>query len=149
MSTSVSTGIGATVWQSAVVRAEVASENGRRFTLCEREGPDENTRYVAGLATEFGTVRTTVWEYRSSLATFVSGLADDWQGFDGTREYLSTEGQLALRCTHDGLGAVECEVTLRQPWPPTWSTSAVLTLGAGAHLATFAADVEAFFAFAE
>lgn len=128
------------------MQVEVVGEGGRRLVLAELVGSEDGVRYVATLVTELGEGSVTVWEDRSTLAIFFRDLADHWQGFDGTPEYVSTEGQLALRCTHDGLGSVECDVTLRQPWPPTWSTSAVLILGSGAHLAAVARDIEAFFA---
>jgi hypothetical protein len=59
------------------------------------------------------------------------------------KEYASLEGDLALSCRHDGLGTVECEVTVRQPSPPEWSIHAVLAFGAGAHLDRVADAVEA------
>jgi hypothetical protein len=50
-----------------------------------------------------------------------------------------------LSCRHDGLGTVECNVTVRQPEPPEWSMRAVLDFGAGAHIDRVAAAVETFF----
>ena len=73
-------------------------------------------------------------------------IAVAWRGFDGVREYASLEGQLRLAFTHDGLGTIRCEVAVARLEPPEWSFSAVLIVGAGAHIEGFASDVEAFVA---
>lgn len=79
------------------------------------------------------------------LVSFVRSLANDWAGFDGERQYASTEGQSTLVCRHDGHGTVSCRVTIGQPWPPEWSMTAELQFGAGAHLERIAYDLEHFF----
>ena len=84
-----------------------------------------------------------VWVYRTGLPQFIRELADAWKGFEGVREYASTEGHLALACEHDGLGTVVFRVTVGQLWDPEWSMCAVLTFGAGAHLEQLASDAEA------
>ena len=78
------------------------------------------------------------------LAAFFRELAEAWRGFDGVKKYRSLEGHLELACTHDGLGTVECRVTLGQPWPPRWQLEAVLLFGAGAHLEGLASNVKSF-----
>ena len=50
------------------------------------------------------------------------------------RAFTSLEGELLLSAIHDGLGTVDLAATLRQPWPPEWSATASIDLGAGAHL---------------
>jgi hypothetical protein len=78
------------------------------------------------------------------LGRFFRDLANRWQGFDGSKNYGTMEGQLDLSCQHDGRGTVTCMVTLRQPQPPEWSVKAELDFGAGAHLDRLANEVEAF-----
>jgi hypothetical protein len=102
--------------------------------------------YIATLSFPEGMVSIEVHDYGPWLGPFMRELANAWRGFDGLKEYRSCEGQLLLSCEHDGLGTVECRVTLRQPWPGDWRAEAVLRFGAGAHLERLAGDVEAFVA---
>lgn len=71
-------------------------------------------------------------------------MADAWRGFDGTKEFESTEHELRLECRHDKKGTVECRVTRRRPWAPAWSFEALIDVGAGAHLDRIARDAEGF-----
>jgi len=125
------------------------SDGGRHLTLRRRTWPDEESfeSMDVMLGTPEGEMATRVWDYRSSLAPFFVDLASSWRGFDGAKEYQSVEGELLLVCTHDGLGSVRCEATLRRPAPPEWALSVTLTWGAGAHLQQLAADVKQFCTF--
>lgn len=121
-------------------------EDGRRLGLHSlRASGDGFVDYVATLELPDGRASVRVYDYDSGLAAYVRSVAGAWQGFDDATDYTSLEGQLALSCRHDGLGTVECQVTLRQPWPPTWSLQAALIFGVGAHLDRIAASIEAFF----
>jgi hypothetical protein len=91
-----------------------------------------------------GDVTTEVWEMGTGLGPYFRDLANSWQGFEGSKDYSSLEGQFGLSCRHDGRGTVTCSVTLRQPAPPEWSVKAVLDFGAGAHLERLADEVESF-----
>lgn len=82
---------------------------------------------------------------QSGLAAFVRSLANDWVGFDGGRQYASTEGEFTLACRHDGHGTVSCQVTVGQPWPPEWSITAQIQFGPGARLERIADDLKHFF----
>ncbi len=128
-----------------MAEARIDGENGRSLVLALTEGQDGETwwGFQATLSFEAGTVSTKVADYGEGLVSFVDDLADAWTGFDGVREYAALEGQLELRCEHDGKGQVACLVRLGQPWPPEWSVEAELVIGAGAHLAQIAADVRA------
>lgn len=128
------------------MEAVVDGQNGRRLVLSERSGSAEDTSYLVTLTTEAGEASLVVYDYRPHLAAFVREVAESWTGFDGTKEYESLEGQLSLTCRHDGLGSVECRVTIGQVAPPEWSMTAVLSLGAGSHLQRVADSVEQFFA---
>jgi Family of unknown function (DUF6228) len=71
------------------------------------------------------------------LPAFFSELAADWRGWDGTREWISIEGDLHLVCYHDRLGHVAIEVSMgRLPPPrwhePGWMVKALVTVDPGA-----------------
>ena len=91
-----------------------------------------------------GIASLRLWDYGDGLAAFFADLAAAWRGFDGDREWTSCEGNLDLTCRHDGVGSVICEVTLREPAGPTWSVTAQMTFGAGAHLERIAHDLSRF-----
>jgi hypothetical protein len=80
-------------------------------------------------------------------STFLIHLSDAWQGSDGARNFVSMEGELTISCRHDGKGAVECTVSLVRPFwnPPSWTVTADMNFGAGAHLERIARDAEEFF----
>jgi hypothetical protein len=126
--------------------AVLDGENGRYLRLSSPRGrADDSIEYEATLEIPDGAVSITVFDYNTQFPVFLRDVADAWQGFDGVKDYSSLEGQLLLSCRHDGIGSVECRVTLRQPWPADWSMEAVLTFGAGAHLERIASDVESAF----
>jgi Family of unknown function (DUF6228) len=123
-------------------------QNGRELTLrrvARRDG-DAMWSYEAALTLPSAHATAEVVDHGNWLGPFFQDLAESWQGFDGTKEYGSLEGQLHLACTHDGRGTVACVVTLGQPWPPEWHIEGVLEFGAGAHLESVASDVQAFVA---
>jgi hypothetical protein len=124
----------------------IDGENGRSLSLSNpgpRDG-DNVWAYDAFLQLEAGSMRTRVWDDGAGVASYFRSLAEDWQGFDERREFTALEGQLWIRSVHDQLGTVTCTVTLRRPEPPTWTLSAELLLGAGAHLERIASDLERF-----
>jgi hypothetical protein len=55
------------------------------------------------------------------------------------------ESELSMSCRHDGKGSVECVVSLVRPWRPSWTLTAEMDFGAGAHLERIAIDAEEFF----
>lgn len=119
------------------------AENGRTLKLCNvvRSG-DGSVDYDATLTVPGGSVTKTVHEYGTGLPGFFRDLANAWQGFDDAKSFGSLDGELTIDARHDGLGTVFCEVTLRQPWPPELSLSAVLDFGAGAHLQAIADEID-------
>jgi Family of unknown function (DUF6228) len=122
--------------------------NGRSLSLRLDSAPDADAvwRYVARLSLPEGTVTSEVWDIGPGLAAFFRDVASSWQGFDGVKEYGSLEGQLLLSCRHDGVGTVECTVTLCHQAPPKWLFQADLQFGAGAHLERLAGEIEEFVA---
>ena len=126
----------------------LTGQSGRELTLrrVARRDVDACWSYEATLTLPTARATTKVVDHGDWLGLFFRELAAAWNGFDGTKEYGSLEGQMHLSCTHDGRGTVACVVTLGQPWPPEWHIEGVLEFGAGAHLESLAADVEAFVA---
>jgi hypothetical protein len=137
--------LGATPWGIMVrmSEVEVLSIEGRRLKFHQALGGsgDSMWSFTADLEGETFRASVSVWDLGDGLATYFSNLAAQWAGFDGEIAYASLEGTLALSGRHDGKGTVTMSVTLRQPWPPTWTVVANLHLGAGAHLDSIAADV--------
>ena len=75
-----------------------------------------------------------------SLANFLAGLAEDWRGWSGAREYQSIEGDLRISATHDG--HVNLNVLLWESTQPDgWRVEAAVRLDAGEQLGRAAADV--------
>ena len=124
-------------------RVEIVSVEGRRLVLHQpTRGSDEDIwSFTAELSIETGQASVAVWELGPGLADFFDRLADQWTGFDGVEEYGSLEGNLTIACTHDGRGAVNCRVAIGQSWPPNWTLTAEMSLGAGAHLEGIASEV--------
>jgi hypothetical protein len=77
----------------------------------------ETQHLVATLRTTDLSARQR-FEADGSLATFkdladvLSGLANDWKGFDGERAWISSDGAFYIRCTHDGVRAIRALVRL-------------------------------------
>ena len=65
------------------------------------------------------------------LADFFGGIAADWTGWEGVREWSSLEGELALDAESDRTGHVHLRVGLRCGAPPEWETHAGLLLESG------------------
>jgi hypothetical protein len=119
--------------------------NGRSLTLEILHRPEQDIwRCRATLALPQGSVSADVWDMGTGLARFFRDLANSWNGFEGSKDYRTLEGQLVFSCQHDGRGTVTCKITLRQPEPPEWSLGAIFDFGAGAHLERLADEVEAF-----
>ena len=126
----------------------IDGSNGRSLTL-SNPGPhdrDDIWAYDATLEIEAGSMQARVWDDGVGLARYFRSLAEDWRGFHGQREFTALEGQLWMHSVHDGVGTVTCMVTLGRPEPPTWTLSAELLLGAGAHLERIASELEQFVA---
>lgn len=129
----------------------IVAENGRTLRISHvAAGTDHGWTYTADLELESARGGVGVYDYGDPrLPGFFADLAANWQGFEGEREFQSLEGQLTITARHDGRGTVTCVVTLRQPWPPTWSLQAELDLGAGAHLESISSDLASAFQAAE
>lgn len=58
--------------------------------------------------------RTATVLNRPDIVPFFQGLADDWSGWSGTREWWALEGEMGLDACHDGRGNVTLGVTLKR-----------------------------------
>jgi hypothetical protein len=126
----------------------ITSIEGRRLRLwqvSDHVDPEEPWSFSAELILPMASASSAVWEYGAGPAPFFRTLADDWRGWEGECSYSSLEGELHLSCRHDGKGLVQVNVTLGTSQPPKWSLSATMTLGAGAHLESIAAEIETLF----
>lgn len=83
-----------------------------------------------------------------TLRDFLMRLAEDWQGWPGTRTWTAMENEMTLEATHDGAGHVRIAVTLRQAQPAhdadAWSARIVLALEAGEQLRELARTADHF-----
>lgn len=81
----------------------------------------------------------------ASFAAFFESLAEDAQGWTGTRGYESLDGILSIAATHDGAGAVRFEIRLRGNASSGFDWSAAHRLSVDATgLAGIAAGARAF-----
>jgi Family of unknown function (DUF6228) len=67
----------------------------------------------------------------AGLSTFLAAMDADFEGWPGSREWRSIEGDITLSCTHDGLGHITARVTL-EPIDGAWMAVDTLILEAGA-----------------
>lgn len=77
------------------------------------------------------------------LGDFFGGLAADWRGWAGTREWSALEGELRLTARTDRTGHTYMRVQLRDGAPAHWTAEAELVLEAG-QLGRLAAAAQAF-----
>jgi len=71
--------------------------------------PDAANYYFATIQTGSLDVGQNVYAFdptNEGLALFFAGLAEDWQGWDGVRQWSSLEGEFEVACEHDGLGHI-------------------------------------------
>jgi hypothetical protein len=79
------------------------------------------------------------------LAEFVAGLASDWRGWEGRRQWEALEQEMAIEAWHDGRANVMLAVTVRRPErtyaDDAWSARVVFTVEAGEQLSVLARDI--------
>ena len=128
----------ATLWRVDAVELGSASEH--LLLSLEPDGP-ALAYLVADLSVDGMSATKKVYSHYASgwreLADFFAGLAADWRGWSGTREWTSLESDLKIEARHE-FGHVQLHVTLRNPmagWGNQgWSASADLTLEPGEQL---------------
>lgn len=89
----------------------------------------------------------SVYEYEPIyLKMFFSGLAANWKGWSGRKEWASLEGELSLSAVADSTGHINLSVRIRSgDFPFNWNLSATLLLEPG-QLDQISASVRTFFA---
>lgn len=75
------------------------------------------------------------------MADLLAETAQQWQGWTGSKEWRSLEGELAFVWSHDGLGRVTFLVTLDARL--VWRTEATIPVEAG-QLGRIAAEFRSF-----
>jgi hypothetical protein len=84
------------------------------------------------------------------IARFLDSVADDWRGWQGSREWRSYDRELELDALHDGRREVSLGVALRRSRRPydndAWTVRVVLLIEPGEQLKRLARDVRAFVA---
>jgi hypothetical protein len=103
---------------------------------------------VADLADDGLAATKRVYAHYASgwrdLAGFFAGLAADWRGWPGTREWASLEADLKIEARHE-YGHIQLHVTLTQDradWGNQgWQASADLTLEPGEQLSRVADEL--------
>jgi hypothetical protein len=92
------------------------------------DGPDEvqvTVRLDAG--TLHATLDVPIPQWLPDPVAFFGGLAQDWCGWEGPREWW-TDG-LALTCRHDGIGHVTIDAVLGGAWP--WTVHVTISVEPG------------------
>jgi hypothetical protein len=75
------------------------------------------------------------------LVAYVEDLAQNWQGWDGQKEYQSLQRELRISATHDGVGHVRLEVTLKgQGDIDPWRTTVIVVTDPGTQMDEAAQD---------
>jgi len=83
-------------------------------------------------------IATARWR---ELADFFAGLAADWRGWSGVREWTSLESDLKIEARHE-FGHVQLHVTLTDWGDGGWGAYADLTVEPGEQLRRLADDVK-------
>src|SRR5712671_6177511 len=123
---------------SAIVRS---AHDGTALELFERSGG----YFLARLTGPNFQGTAKVYEYEPAhLTEFFAGLAANWKGWPGKREWSSLEGELAFGASIDSTGHISLSVQLHSgPYPFDWKLSAMILIEAG-QLDCIANDVSAF-----
>lgn len=114
------------------------------FGDLRREPSGEITAVTVNL--ENLRARREVYLYAfTDLTGFFAGLAENWRGWSGTRNYESIEHDLLLEATHTG-SHVELHFTLQDPsFHDEWCVRGKLTLDAGEELRRASEDIKDLF----
>ncbi len=94
---------------------------------------DEKDTWIAALSRPGLDAEHPVYAYRphASFSGFFADLAATWRGWEGEKTYRSLEGELLLRCTHDGVAHVTITVELRIDPVGDWRVQGSLAVEPG------------------
>ncbi len=118
------------------------------MTLSEEEKliPDNGSEhYLVSLNKQNFHVQQRVYAFdptNNGLAKFFGELAASWRGWDGPKVWNSLEDEFSLTCSHDGLGHVTVDASVRDQG--SWEATMTLNLLAP-DFDDFARKVEQFF----
>jgi hypothetical protein len=91
------------------------------------------------------TGQVYAYEGYSNPAQFFGSMAHQWTGWPGELAWESLEGELVLRCTHDGLGHISIRIDFRSgSYTDSWRVIATVMTEAG-QLERIARQAAAFF----
>ncbi len=120
--------------------------------LCDPFRPDEDRVQYAVEAHAPGLVvrvdQVVAWDRGADLVPFLEGLASDFRGWDGRREWQTNDGDLAVGAVFRSGGHVGLTWTLH-PWRRAaggWKASVTTWLEAGEQMSALAAEARHFFA---
>lgn len=78
------------------------------------------------------TVQVSNPPYGESPVDFFESLASNWQGWSGTKEWASLEGEYQLSAKTDSTGHITLSVRVWSgTWEPFWSSEVVIVIEAG------------------
>ncbi|OKJ03302.1 DUF6228 family protein [Kitasatospora sp. CB01950] len=144
-------GVGEGVDVQGVVAVRCADSAGVGVRLVDRAGPEAGAVRFAvevsasGLAARLDGVVGWVGA-TDGLAGFLAGLADDFRGWEGERDWRTPDRDLTVRAVFRSGGHVGLTWVLR-PWRTAqrgWEASVTTWLEGGEQLAALAADVGEF-----
>ncbi|MFJ4839374.1 DUF6228 family protein [Streptomyces sp. NPDC088746] len=122
------------------------------IAFCDRFSFDADSVHYAveleapGLTARVNEVVAWIWD--RDLAPFLEGLAADYRGWDGERNWQTIDRDLAVTAVFRSGGYVGLTWTLR-PWPTAaggWAASVTTWLEAGEQMASLASDIRQFLA---
>jgi hypothetical protein len=91
---------------------------------------DANIEVYAAYAAVLGLY--SVDNVPAKPAGLFSQMANRWTGWDHLLTWESLEGELTLRCSHDGWGHIAIKVNMRSgPYPTDWAVEATIMSEAG------------------
>lgn len=128
-------------------------DSGTVVRLCDRRRLDHaSVHYTVevcapGLSARVDEAVAVAWDPAPDLPAFLGGLAEDFRGWSGERQWHSLERDLAVTAVFRSGGHVGLTWTL-WPWPARrhggWSTTVTTWQEAGEQMTALAADVRAF-----
>jgi hypothetical protein len=132
------------------VTVRCGSNHSVSVRLCDASRPDEDRVQYAVEAQAPGlTARVdevVAWNWGTDLAPFLEGLAGDFRGWEGQREWQTNDRDLTISAVFRSGGHVGLTWTLR-PWATAaggWEASVTTWLEAGEQMSALAVDVRRF-----
>jgi hypothetical protein len=111
----------------------------RVFAVVSRAIVDSHGCGSIPIRIDGGTIRASsvaemVLRPTADLADYFQDLARNWRGWPGDRTWNDDDGQVSLKASHDGVGAVHLEVELQDmayQGPGNWRARAIVPIEPG------------------